>query len=86
MRLMAPTPRAEAPLDRFGRFKKDITLWYKEMTDYGLTEHEQEVVKKYAEKNYGLLPNQEDFMMVVQDPEVGGFDLLWADKLRKSIA
>ena len=86
MRLMAPEPRAEAPLDRFGRFKKDITLWYKEMTDYGLTEHEQEVVKKYAEKNYGLLPNQEDFMMVVQDPEVGGFDLLWADKLRKSIA
>ena len=30
--------------------------------------------------------NQEDFMMAVQDPEIGGFDLLWADKLRKSIA
>ena len=86
MRLMPPNPEDETPLERFGRFKKDITLWYKEMTDYGLTEHEQEVIKKYAEKSYGLLPNQEDFMMAVQDPEIGGFDLLWADRLRKSIA
>ena len=86
MRLMAPSPRAETPLERFGRYKKDITLWYKEMDDYGLTKHEQKVVCKYAKKSYGLLPNQEDFMMAVQDPEIGGFDLLWADKLRKSIA
>ena len=86
MRLMPPNPEAETPLERFGRYKKDITLWYKEMKDYGLTKHEQEVVRKYAEKSYGLLPNQEDFMMAVQDPEIGGFDLLWADRLRKSIA
>ena len=86
MRLMAPSPGAETPLERFGRYKKDITLWYKEMDDYGLTKHEQDVVRKYAEKSYGLLPNQEDFMVAVQDPEIGGFDLLWADKLRKSIA
>ena len=86
MRLMAPEPGAETPLERFGRYKQDITLWYKEMTDYGLTQHEQDVVRKYAEKSYGLLPNQEDFMMAVQDPEIGGFDLLWADRLRKSIA
>ena len=86
MRLMAPEPGAESPLERYGRFRKDITLWYKEMEDYGLTEHEQQVVRKYAEKTYGLLPNQENFMLIVQDPEVGGFDLLWADRLRKSIA
>ena len=86
MRLMAPEPGAESPLERYGRFKKDITLWYKEMADYGLTDHEQQIVRKYAEENYGLLPNQENFMTVVQDPEIGGFDLLWADRLRKSIA
>ena len=86
MRLMAPSPDAETPLERFGKFKADISLWYKEMDEYGLTKHEQEVVKKYAEKSYGLLPNQEDFMMAVQDPEIGGLDLLWADRLRKSIA
>lgn len=86
MRLMAPEPGAESPLERYGRFKKDIKLWYNEMSLYGLTEHEQEAVKKYASKSYGLLPNQEDFMVAVQDPEIGGFDLLWADRLRKSIA
>lgn len=86
MRLMAQSEGAETPLQRYARFRKDITLWYQEMDDFGLTKEEQEIVKKYAEKNYGLLPNQEDFMMVVQDPDIGGMSLLWADKLRKSIA
>ena len=86
MRLMAPEPGAESPLERYGRFRRDIKQWYQEMTDYGLTEHEQQVVRKYAEETYGLLPNQENFMTIVQDPEIGGFDLLWADRLRKSIA
>ena len=86
MRLMAPEPGAESPLERYGRFRKDIRLWYQEMTDYGLSKHEQEVVKKYAEKTYGLLPNQENFMTIVQDPEVGGFSLLWSDRLRKAIS
>ena len=86
MRLMAPEPGAETPLERFGRFKKDIKLWYQEMTDYGLSKHEQEVVRKYAESTYGLLPNQENFMIAVQDPEIGGLDLIYADKLRKSVA
>lgn len=86
MRLMAPYPGAETPLERYGRFRNDLSLWYKEMTEAGLNAHEQEVLKKHAERNYGLLPNQEDFMIAVQDPELGGFGLLWADKLRKSIA
>lgn len=86
MRLMAPEPGAESPLERYGRFRENIQLWYDEMTEYGLNKHEQEVVKKYALANYGLLPNQENFMVIVQDPEIGGFSLLWADKLRKSVA
>ena len=56
------------------------------MDEYGLTKEEQKIVEKYALKSYGLLPNQEDFMTIVQDPEVGGFNLLWSDRLRKSIA
>lgn len=86
MRLMAPEGSNETPLQRYSRFNKDITLWYKEMEEYGLTAEEQEFCKKYASKSYGLLPNQENFMIIVQDPEVGGFNLLWADLLRKSIA
>ena len=54
--------------------------------DYGLAKDEQSIIRKYAERNYGLLPNQEDFMVIVQDPQIGGMNLLWADKLRKSIA
>jgi DNA polymerase-3 subunit alpha len=86
MRLMPPDPTAETPLERYSRFKADISLWYKEMDEYGLSKEEQEIVKKHAEKTYGLLPNQEQFMQVVQDPAIGGFNLLWADRLRKSIA
>lgn len=86
MRLMPPDPNAETPLERYSRFNKDISLWYKEMDDYGLTKDEQKFLEKYALKSYGLLPNQEDFMQIVQAPEVGGFGLLWADRLRKSIA
>ena len=36
--------------------------------------------------SYGLCIAQEQFMELVQLPELGGFSLTWADKLRKSIA
>lgn len=86
MRLMPPDPNSETPLERYSRFKGDIAQWYKEMDDYGLTKDEQKLVAQYAGKNFGLLANQEDFMEIVQDERVGGFNLLWADRLRKSIA
>lgn len=86
MRLMAIEGSEETPLQRYGRFKANIELWYTEMRVWGLTENEIELVKKYALRNYGLLPNQEDFMLIVQDPALGGASLLWADRLRKSIA
>ena len=85
MRLM-PLDSGETPLERYARFRNDINLWYQEMSDFGLTQEEQMFVRKHAESTYGLLPNQEQFMQIVQAPEVGGYNLLWADKLRKSIA
>lgn len=86
MRLMPQEPGGETPLHKYARFRKDISQWYEEMDEWGLTKEEQKWLEKYALKNYGLLPNQENFMAIVQDPMVGGFGLLWADKLRKSIA
>jgi len=86
MRLMPPDSSSETPLQRYSNYKKDISLWYKEMEGYGLNKDEQQFLEKYALKNAGTLANQEDFMLVVQDPKVGGFNLLWADRLRKSIA
>lgn len=86
MRLMAAEGAEEQPLEKFARFKNDISLWYKEMEDYGLTKEEQHILEKHVKDSYGICESQEKFMQLVQEPAIGGFNLLWADKLRKSIA
>lgn len=42
--------------------------------------------RKIVGITYGMCVQQEQFMMLVQQPELGGFSLLWSDKLRKSVA
>lgn len=86
IRLMAQEKDAEQPLNKYARFKKDISLWYKEMDSYGLAKEEQKVLEPIVKQSYGICESQEKFMQLVQMPECGGFDLTWADKLRKSIA
>lgn len=86
IRLMAPEKGAEQPIEKFARFKKNPELWYKEMDEYGVSKEGQKVLEKILGISYGLCIQQEQFMMLVQQPELGGFSLLWADKLRKSIA
>ena len=86
IRLMAQDKNAEQPLQKYARFKQNINLWYKEMDMYGLTKEEQKILEPYVKGSYGICESQEAFMMLVQDPACGGFDLNWADRLRKSIA
>lgn len=86
IRLMAQEKGAEQPLNKFARFKENINLWYNEMKQYGLTEKEIKVLEPIVKISYGICESQEKFMELVQLPECGGFDLTWADKLRKSIA
>ena len=86
IRLMAPEKGAEQPLNKYARFKNDINLWYAEMQQWGLTDAEMEVLKPYVAGSYGIAESQECFMQLVQIPECGGFDLNFADRLRKSIA
>lgn len=86
IRLMAQEKGGEQPLNKFARFKQDINLWYREMDQYGLTKAEQKILEPYLLESYGICESQEAFMMLVQIPECGGFDLNFADKLRKSIA
>lgn len=86
IRLMAQEKGAEQPLNKFARFKENIDLWYQEMRSYGLTEAEQKVLEPIVKLSYGICESQEGFMQLVQMPECGGFDLTWADRLRKSIA
>lgn len=85
MRLM-PQDGGETPLEKYKRFRDDIKEWYGEMKEWGLTEEEMKWTEKYALKNFGFLPNQENFMSILQDEKVGGFDLLFCDRVRKSIA
>lgn len=86
IRLMAQEKGGEQPLNKYARFKSHISEWYQEMTNYGLTKEEQDLLRKYLEGSYGICESQEGFMQLVQIPECGGFDLNFADKLRKSIA
>ena len=86
IRLMAQEKGGEQPLNKFARFKQDINLWYKEMDHYGLTKAEQKILEPYLLESYGICESQEAFMMLVQIPECGGFNLNFADKLRKAIA
>lgn len=86
IRLMAQEKGAEQPLNKFARFKDDIDLWYEEMRSYGLTEEEMKILEPVVKISYGICESQEKFMTLVQMPECGGFNLTWADRLRKSIA
>ena len=83
MRLMA-TETGELPIDKYSRFRKDINEWYREMDEWGVSKEDQKWLEGYCIN--GFLPNQEDFMKIVQDEKLGAHDLLWADILRKSIA
>lgn len=86
IRLMAQEKGGEIPLHKFARFKQDINQWYKEMRDAGLTQEEQDMLKEILGLSYGICAAQELMMILVMKPEIGGFSLTWADRLRKAVA
>ena len=86
IRLMAQERGGEMPTDKLARFKADPTEWDKELEKYGLGAEEKKILEPVLGMSYGLCIAQEQFMELVQLPELGGFSLTWADKLRKSIA
>ena len=86
IRLMATEKGAESPLDKYARFRSDPTAWDREMRLMGLTDKDREIMHRELDISDGMSITQEQFMQLVQLPECGGWDLQWADKLRKSIA
>ena len=86
IRLMPQSKDDEQPLVKYARFKHDINFWYNEMKQYGLKDEDRELLEPIVGLAYGICESQEKFMQLVQLPECGGFDLTWADRLRKSIA
>ena len=86
IRLMAQEKGGEMPTDKLARFKNDPYEWDRELDIWGLGEKEKAILEPVLGMSYGLCIAQEQFMELVQLPELGGFSLTWADKLRKSIA
>lgn len=86
IRLMAQEKGGEMPTNKLARFKANPELWDKEMENWGLDSDERAILHKELDTSYGICESQEGFMQLVQTPECGGFDLTWADRLRKSIA
>lgn len=86
MRLMAQEKGGEQPLHKFARFKENINEWYDEMTSYGLTQYEQEILKSILGVSSGICEAQEYLVILTQHPEIGGFSLAWGDRLRKAVA
>ena len=86
IRLMATEKGAESPLDKYARFRERPKDWDKEMIQMGLTDKEREIMHRELDISDGMSITQEQFMQLVQLPECGGWDLQFADKLRKSIA
>ena len=86
IRLMATEKGAETPLDKYARFRKHPEMWDIEMRQAGLTNDEIKLMHRELDISNGMCITQEQFMRLVQLPECGGWDLQWADKLRKSIA
>lgn len=86
IRLMATEKGGEMPVNKLARFKAHPTDWDYELKKYRLGEDAKKVLAPVLNISYGLCIAQEQFMQLVQLPELGGFNLTWADKLRKSIA
>lgn len=86
MRLMPQSANAEQPLEKYARFKNNITLWYQEMTEAGLNEHEQQILKEILLNSAGICEAQEYLVLLTQHPEIGGFSLGWGDRLRRAVA
>ena len=84
LRLMSD--EGEQPLDTFAKYKADISLWYKEMNEYHLTQEEQKLMEKYLLPVYGVAPSQELMMMLVMDNNISGFNVKEANKLRKAVS
>lgn len=86
IRIMAQEKGGELPVQKLSRFKANPKNWDLELKEAGLGEKEKKILEPIVGFSYGLCIAQEQFMMLVQVPELGGFDLTWADRLRKSIA
>ena len=75
----------ERPIDKYARYKNDISLWYDEMSNFGLTAAEQKTIEPYFKPSYGVPPSQEQLMRMLMDDDICGFSLAEANTSRKIV-
>lgn len=85
MRLM-PLENGETPTNKFIRFKNDMSLWYKECEDFGLTSQEIKALEVHYLPVSGVPNTQEDMMECMMNPSVSNFTLSEANFARKVVA
>jgi DNA polymerase-3 subunit alpha len=86
IRLMSPEKGGEQPLQTWARYRRDISQWYKEMRQHGLTQEEMDWLANSDAATDGIVESQEGLMLLVQEDKLGGNSLTFADKCRKGIA
>lgn len=86
IRLMPPDKSAERPLEKFARFRNDPAAWDEEMEQYGLNEHEKELMHSMFDYSNGIAAQQEDLYQLMRCEEIVGYSFGDADKLRKAVA
>lgn len=87
IRLMAQEKGGEMPVNKLARFKSHPADWDREIEEHYLNVAEtKKLLNPILNTSYGLCIAQEQFMQLVQMPELGGMTLTDADALRKSIA
>jgi len=85
MRLMTAEKGAETPMEKYIRYKNNLSLWYQEMDQAGLTKEEQTVIEPYFKQSYGVPPSQEQLMRMLMDENICGFTLKEANAARKIV-
>ena len=85
MRLMTSEKGQETPMEKYCRFKQEISLWYDEMDKYGLSKEEQKVLEPYFLSSYGVPPSQEQLMKMLMDENICSFTLAEANMARKIV-
>ena len=83
MRLMAD---GEQPIDIYVKQKTAPEIWYNDMREKGLNENEIKVLEKYLKAKDGVADSQEVVMQLSMDPQISGFTMKDANRLRKIIA
>lgn len=76
----------ERPADRYVRLKADMSKWYEECKDWGLSEEEIKILEPYYLPTYGCPCSQEHLMLVCMDKNIANFSLADANTARKICA